>query len=125
LFYVLDVHKDEKIYTQQPVFEVPEKTNKRGRPSKKPRPDIDPIRLDTYIKGLTGKDWVIEKQLRKTHKGWKKLKVHTQRIWVVEDGQSKELTLVATQTMDGRQEGGLQRIDAHQDIPLMSVRGEY
>jgi SRSO17 transposase len=104
LFYVLDVHKDEKIYTQQPVFEVPEKTNKRGRPSKKPRPDIDPIRLDTYIKGLTGKDWVIEKQLRKTHKGWKKLKVHTQRIWVVEDGQSKELTLVATQTMDGRQE---------------------
>lgn len=104
LFYVLDVHKDEKVYTSQPVFEVPQKTNKRGRPSKKPRPDIDPIRLDTYVKGLTEKDWVIEKKLRKTHKGWKKLKVHTREVWTVEDGQSKQLTLVITQTMDGRQE---------------------
>lgn len=103
LFYVLDVHKDEKIYTRQPVFEVPEKTNKRGRPSKKPRPDIGPIRLDAYLKGLTGKDWSIEKKLRKTHKGWKKLKVCTRQVWIAEDGQSKELTLVATQTMDGRQ----------------------
>ena len=104
LFYVLDVHKDEKIFTRQPVFEVPEKTNKPGRPSKKPRPDIAPIRLDAYLKGLGENDWVIEKKLRKTHKGWKKLKVHTRQVWTVEDGQSKKLTLVITQTMDGRQE---------------------
>jgi len=104
LFYVLDVHKDEKIYTRQPVFEIPQKMNKRGRPSKKPRPDIDSIRLDTYVKGLSEKDWVIEKKLRKTHKGWKKLKVHTQSIWIIENEQIKKLTLVVTQTMDGKQE---------------------
>jgi len=105
LFYVLDVHKDEKVYTRQPVFEVPQKTNKKGRPPKRPRPDIDPIRLDAYVKELAEKDWEIEKKLRKTHhKGWKKLKVHTREVWTVEDGQSKQLTLVITQTMDGRQE---------------------
>lgn len=103
LLYVLDVHKDEKIFTSCPVLTIPKQTNKRGRPSKKPQPDVDAIRLDAYMKQLTNQDWVVEKQVRKTHKGWKKLKIHTKTIWVFQgEGQEvSEQTLVITQTMDG------------------------
>ncbi len=104
LLYVLDVHKDEKIFTELPTFVLPKKTNKRGRPSKKLKPSIDPIRLDKYLKQLNHQDWHIEKKIRKTHKGWKKLKVHTCNVWILNDGEFKELTLLITQTMDGKKE---------------------
>lgn len=107
LLYVLDVHKDEKIFTSCPVFTIPKPTNKRGRPSGKPRPDIDPIRIDTYIKQLSNdEDWVVEKQIRKTHKGWKKLRIHTCSIWTTEgkDQGISEQTLIITQTMDGKKD---------------------
>ena len=102
LFYVMDVHKDEKIFTECPVMTIPEKKGKRGRPSKKLQPHIDPIRLDQYIKGLTNKDWSIEKKLRKTQKGWKKMKVHTKKVWVYqgENDQIKEQTLIITRLLD-------------------------
>jgi SRSO17 transposase len=77
LFYVLDVHKDEKIFTECPQFTIPDRTHKRGRPTKKPKPTIDSTRLDQYIKELRDDDWTVEKRIRKTHKGWKELKVHT------------------------------------------------
>lgn len=106
LFYVLDVHKDEKIFTTCPVFAIPKPTDRRGRPSEKPQPDVDPIRIDTYIKRLTNEDWVVEKRVRKTHKGWKKLKIHTCTIWT-DKGEDQEVikqTLVITQTMDGKKD---------------------
>lgn len=106
LFYVLDVHKDEKIFTSSPVFAIPERNNKRGRPSKKPQPDIKPVRLDTYLKQLTNEDWAVEKRIRKTHKGWKKLKIHTKPVWISQgkDQQVIEQTLIITQTIDDKKD---------------------
>ncbi len=102
-FYVLDVHKDEKMFTSLPIFAIPERNGKMGRPSKKPQPHIEPIRLDAYMKQLTNEDWVVEKKIRKTHKGWKKLKVHTKAIWIAQgdDQEVVEQTLIITQAMDG------------------------
>ena len=104
VFYVLDVHKDEKVYLQKPTFEIPPKTKKRGRPAKKARLTGTPVRLDDYGNQLNARDWKIEDKIRMTHKGWKKLKVHTRQIWVVEGEQIKELTLLITQTTDGKKE---------------------
>ncbi|MCH2085523.1 MAG: IS701 family transposase [Saprospiraceae bacterium] len=104
LFYVLDVHKDEKVFTERPVLEVPNKSHKRGRPTKKAKPNIDPIRVDQYIKDIKDEEWCIENKIRKTHKGWKKLKVHTCKIWLLQNEQLQELTLLITQTMDGKKE---------------------
>jgi len=103
LFYVLDVHKDEKVYTERPVFALEVKTKKRGRPSKKLKPTIDSMRLDKYVNQLKEEDWRVEKEIRKTHKGWKNLKVHTKKIWVCQGANEeiKEQTLVITHTMDG------------------------
>ena len=102
LLFVLDVHKDEKIFTERPVFELPTKTNKTGRPSTKCFPHLAPVRLDTYLKQLQKEDWVIEPKIRKTHKGWKNIKVHTRTIWTATCQEDiSEYTLVITQTMDG------------------------
>jgi len=106
LLYVLDVHKDENVFLEKPEFVIPQKSGKKGRPSKIPKPNITPIRLDEYIKQLKNEDWVIEKKIRKTHKGWKKLKVHCKKIWIYQqdDNQIKELTLIITQTMEGNKD---------------------
>jgi SRSO17 transposase len=106
LFFVLDVHKDETVFLDCPEFSIRLKTGKRGRPSKKPKPNIDPIRLDKYLQQLENDDWSVEKKIRKTHKGWKKLKVHVKKVWVQEGeaAQIKERSLIITQTMEGNKD---------------------
>lgn len=104
LLYILDIHKDETIFIERPVFRIPPKSGKRGRPSKKSKPDKDPIRVDEYKKGLQAGDWKIENKVRRTHKGWKKLKVHIKKVWVLEGEEIKERTLIITQTMDGKKQ---------------------
>ena len=106
LFYVLNVHKDEKVFLSCPEFSDPEKSGRRGRPPKNAKPSIEDIRLDKYLKQIGDEEWSIEKKIRKTHKGWLKLKVHKTKIWLCEDqaGVVKEKTLIITQTMDGTKE---------------------
>ena len=106
LLFVLDVHKDETVFMERPYFSIPPKSGKRGRPSKKTKPDKTPLRVDKYMKQLDVGDWKIERKLRRTHKGWKKLKVHLKKVWVCEGetDEVKERTLIITQTMDGKKE---------------------
>lgn len=106
LFFVLDVHKDETMFLDCPEFSLQPKTGKRGRPSKRLKSNIDPIRLDKYLQHLENTDWVVEKKIRKTHKGWKKLKVHVKKVWVQEGdaNQIKQRTLIITQTMDEKKQ---------------------
>ena len=106
LLFILDVHKDETVFLECPDFSIPPKSGKRGRPSKKTKPNIDPLRLDKYVKHLEKGDWRTETKIRKTHKGWKKLKVHLKKVWVYEGetDEVKERTLIITQTMDEKKE---------------------
>lgn len=106
LLYILDVDKDETVFLERPLFSIPPKTGKRGRPSEKTKPDKTPVRVDKYIKQLDLGDWKTENKIRKTHKGWKRLSVHLKKVWVCE-GESdevKERTLIITRTMDGKNE---------------------
>lgn len=106
LLFVLDVHKDETVFIERPHFCIPPKSGKRGRPSKKTKPDKTPLRVDEYVKQLDAGDWKIERKIRKTHKGWKRLSVHLKKVWVCEGASDevKERTLIITRTMDGKRE---------------------
>lgn len=106
LLFILDIHKDETVFIERPRFIIPPKSKKRGRPSKKSKPDKTPLRVDKYVKQLDANDWKIENKIRKTHKGWKRLSVHLKKVWVCEgeSNEVKERTLIITQTMDGKQE---------------------
>lgn len=101
LFYVLDVHKDETIYLEEPCFYVPEKTSKRGATPTKIKADKEGYRIDKYHQKLEKKDWQ-KVRVRKTTKGWKFVNVHTLKVWHwdgIED-KARARTLVITATLD-------------------------
>jgi SRSO17 transposase len=101
LFFVLDVHKDETVFLEEPLIAVPGPTGKKGRRPKKLKADKAAVRLDGYGKGLSGNDWEKVK-IRKTAKGWLKLLVHKCRVWSWDgkEGSASARTLVITKTMD-------------------------
>jgi SRSO17 transposase len=101
LLYVLDVHRDERVFLEKPEVSVPEKGKGRGRKPTRPRAEGTPVRLDRYMGGLSETDWGKTK-VRKTAKGWLKLAVHVAQVWVWDgqEGRPRERTLVITKTMD-------------------------
>lgn len=103
LLYVLDVHKDELVFLSEPDISLPVKNPGKGRAPTRLQADIAPTRLDGYVNKLRKGDWARAK-IRKTAKGWLRLKVHTVVVWVwdgVEQGARKR-TLVITKTEDKR-----------------------
>ena len=88
LFYVLDVHKDEKVFLEEPQLIIPERKGKKGPYPKLPKPDKDSVRLDQYVCSLKTDVWEKVK-VRKTAKGWKKVLIHTRTIWVYDPNSQK------------------------------------
>ena len=99
--YVLDVHKDELVFLEKPNIFLPEKKEGRGRKPKKLKATGRQFRLDQYTSSLQETDWEKVK-VRKTAKGWLKLKVHVVDVWVWDrqEEQSRKRTLVITKTID-------------------------
>lgn len=101
--YVLDIHKDELIYLEKPGIFIPGKKGGKGKAPEKLKADCEPCRVDHYMAGLNHIDWCKVK-VRKTAKGWLKLKVHVVDVWLW-DGKEKEAsrrTLVITKTKGKR-----------------------
>jgi len=99
LFYVLDVHKDELIYLEEPSFSIPPKQGKRGVSPTKIKADKPSIRIDLYCNSLVENQWD-KVEVRKTTKGLKFVFVHTVAVWHW-DGQEEKAyarTLVITRT---------------------------
>jgi SRSO17 transposase len=103
LFYVLDVHKDELIYPEEPEIAVPPRTHSRGPAPTKLRANAEPLRLDQYYESVGDDGWD-EVKVRKTSKGWLRLKVHLATIWVWDgkETQARRRTLVITKTLRGK-----------------------
>lgn len=101
LFYVLDVHKDELIYEEEPQIAVPPRTHAKGRTPTKRRADREPIRLDCYCTKLPPTSWTRVK-IRKGEKGWVKRKVHVATVWVWngEEDHARRRTVVISKTLD-------------------------
>jgi SRSO17 transposase len=99
LFYVLDVHKDELIYEEEPQLAVPPRRHVHGPTPTKLRADRDPIRLDRYCVKLPKESWELVK-IRKGEKGWLKRYVHVATVWVWdgEEDHARRRTLVISKT---------------------------
>lgn len=100
VFYVLDVHKDERVYLEPPIIAVPPRTSSRGAPPMKRQADQEPIRLDRYCATLGDEAWT-EVSVRKTTKGWLRLDVHLVTVWTWdgEEAQARQRTLLITKTI--------------------------
>ncbi len=101
MFYVLDVHKDEIVYLEEPCFSVPQKQGRRGACPTKIKADKPAFRIDDYCKSL-GKDQWEKVKIRKTAKGLKYVYIHTAAVWhwngIEERAQAR--TLVVTRTLE-------------------------
>jgi SRSO17 transposase len=99
LFYVLDVHKDELIYLEEPTFAIPPKKSSRGRTPVKAKPDKSSIQIDEYCKSIKSSNWERVK-IRKTTKGWKFVHAHTVTVWHWDNTEAKarQRILVITKT---------------------------
>lgn len=98
-FFVLDIHKDETVYLEEPTFSVPEKKPGKGRKPTKLRADKRAIRLDKFINQIQPKEWKLE-EIRDTTKGKLRLYVYKTQVWTW-DGQEKKArkrTLIITKT---------------------------
>lgn len=101
LFYVLDCHKNETVFLQEPTFSIPKKKGEKGRNPSQIKPNIEPVKLEIYCKGLSKEDWK-EAKIRKTAKGWKKVYVHTIEVWHWNglEASARKRTLVITKTKE-------------------------
>lgn len=99
--YVLDVHKDELVFLEEPTIFMPDKKEGRGRPAKKLKTIGNQFRIDQYMSSLQKTDWEKVK-VRKTAKGWLKLKVHVTCVWVWDgqEEQARQRTLVINKTIN-------------------------
>jgi len=103
LFFVLDVHKDEKVFINEPSSKVPEAEKGKGRKPKTLKPDLCPIRLDKLQEGIVDDDWKLE-EIRDTVKGKLRLFVYKKEIWTW-DGKSskaKKRVLIITKTTEAK-----------------------
>lgn len=103
LFYVLDVHKDELIYEEEPHLAVPRRPHAQGPTPTKLRADREPIRLDRYCAKLSADRWQLVK-VRKGQKGWITRKVHVATVWVWDgkEAQARRRTVVISKTLGAK-----------------------
>ena len=102
--YVLDVHRDQQIYMQEPMIFVPvSEKGKSGRKPSLPKSDILPTTVEQYVKSLR-KSQFKEVQIRPTTKGWLTALIHITTVWVWDkqsgDMQAIEQTLVIRKPLD-------------------------
>ncbi len=99
-FFVMDVHKDEKIFLQEPFFQVPEAKKGAGRKPTRLKANIDSIRLDKLLQEIPENDWVLE-DIRDTVKGKLRLLVYKKKIWTWDKKSllAKRRVLVITKTI--------------------------
>ena len=99
LFFVLDVHKDETVYLEEPSISVPQKKPGKGRNPTKLKADKQAIRLDELKKNIKADEWKLEK-VRYTTKGILKYYVYKTEVWQWNgiDEKAKKRTLIITKT---------------------------
>ncbi len=101
IFFVLDVHKDEKVYLEEPTFGVPEKKAGRGRAPKNVKAFQAEIRLDKISQQLISDDWKLE-EIRDSVKGKINLFVYKTEVWTWDgkEAAARKRTLIITKTTD-------------------------
>ena len=100
-FYVLDVHKDEAVYIEEPSLSVPERKSKKGRKPTKIKANKPTVRLYKLHSAIKQEQWKLE-EIRDTTKGKLMLYVYKTIIWTWDkkEKEARQKTLIITKTTD-------------------------
>jgi SRSO17 transposase len=101
LFFVLDVHKDETVFEQEPKIEVPERQSNRGKTPTNLKADKSAIRLDKLIGNIPEHAWRKE-EIRETTTGKLYLYVYKTEVWSWDgkEAAARKRTLIITKTTE-------------------------
>lgn len=79
--FMIDVHKDQHIYVENPEPVVPERILNKGSAPKKLKAQTEPIRVDNWLKQQPEEDWQ-RTFVRDTTKGKLLIDVLHKRVWL-------------------------------------------
>jgi SRSO17 transposase len=79
--FVVDVHKDQLIYLEDPQPVIPQKNNKRGRKTSRYQAQTQPVRVDNWKEAPPKEAWQRHK-LRDSTKGELIVEILHQRVWL-------------------------------------------
>ena len=86
--FVVDIHKDQTIYLEDPKPTIPPRKSNRGRKPACYKTDIKGMRVDKWVKQQPETDWR-HYTLRDSTKGELKVQVLHQRVWLWDNRESK------------------------------------
>ena len=100
MFFVLDVHKDETVYLEEPIISVPERTSKFGKTPTKLKADKEAIRLDVLQKDIPANEWKRE-YIRDSTSGKLMRDVYKREVWVWDGKEetARKRTIIITKTV--------------------------
>jgi len=79
--FVADVHRSQRVWTEEPGLRVPASNPGRGRPSKKRKAATTPVTVEKLAKGIAAQDWT-RYVLRDCTRGRLRVDIATRRVWV-------------------------------------------
>jgi hypothetical protein len=86
--FVADVHKDQRIYLDDPDPIIPPKENRKGRKRTKRHAQTEAIRVDTWVAQQPEADWC-PYTLRDSTKGELRVQILHRRVWLWDKKESK------------------------------------
>lgn len=105
--YMLDIHKDQKIYLERPDLAVPERKSNRGREAKRLKATTDELSVSEYLQTLEEEDWQ-RISVRNTAKGVLVADYHFVNLWIINTSkmqvERRLLVIRKTKTKDGKDE---------------------
>jgi SRSO17 transposase len=78
--FVADVHRTQRVWTEEPGLHVPAAAPGRGRPSKKPKAAATPVTVEKLANGIPAQDWK-RHVLRDCTRGELRVDIACRRIW--------------------------------------------
>lgn len=99
--FVVDVHKDQQIYLEDPQPIVPETTNTRGRRRTRRQARSERIRVDQWLQAQPEAAWQ-RVTLRDSSKGKLQVEILHQRVWLWDgkEAQARQWHLIVRREID-------------------------
>lgn len=86
--FMLDIHKDQRIFLEKPILEIPSKKGTKGRTPFVAKPDRESMRIDNYCGKLKKEDWK-QINIRNSTKGKLKADFHFVRAYIWDQQHNK------------------------------------
>ena len=104
--FVVDIHKDQRVYLSDPQPYLPEAISQKGRKPSRLKTHEPPVMVEDYLQTLK-RSHFNQVKLRKGTKGWVMSRVHIAKVWVWDgrEATARERTLIIRKGIKSKKDG--------------------